>query len=54
MTDRRFKIVLVLLVLTLLLASLVFALLTYWLGQGVLSATTGQALPVVTMAVLVR
>lgn len=54
MSGSRFKIVLVLLVLTLLLASLVFGLLTYWLGQEVLPATTGQALQVVALAVLVR
>lgn len=38
MSDRRFKVVIALLVVILVVASLLFALLTYWLGQEILPA----------------
>lgn len=40
MTEPRFKVVMVLLLVILLLASLVFGLLTYWLGPQILHATS--------------
>lgn len=41
MLHTRFKLLMVLLVVILVLASLLFALLTYWLGQQVLPAAHG-------------
>jgi hypothetical protein len=41
MMQLRFRVVIVLLLVIMLLASLVFGLLTYWLGPQVLRATSG-------------
>jgi hypothetical protein len=52
MTRLGFKGIIVLLVVILLLASLVFGLLTYWLGAQILPATSGVPWGVVAGAVL--
>ena len=41
MSPTRFKLLMILLMVILVLASLIFALLTYWLGQQVLPAAAG-------------
>ena len=52
MSRTRFRVVLLLLVLVLVIASILFALLTYWLGQEVLPAASSQHFAVVVLAAL--
>jgi hypothetical protein len=53
MSDRRFKVLIALGVVILVVASLLFGLLTYWLGQEVLPAASSLSNPVGAWLVLV-
>ncbi len=53
MSSTRFKVVVALLVVILVLASLLFGVLTYWLGQDILSAASSLPGPGRAWVVLV-